>query len=305
MANINNNTQVKQIDRSPILNAPLKPFLTCKDYTVSQDEFTLLIDEKSELVITSPRPEDEALGKYYESDTYISHTDSKKSILDRVYQIVKNYSLKKKLKLINSLHTKEKSILDIGVGTGDFISVCETNNWNVVGVEPHQKARTIAKNKLQKSESIIYNTIDEILDKTTRFDVITMWHVLEHVPNLNTYVSNLKQLLKPNGTLIVAVPNYKSFDATYYKEFWAAYDVPRHLWHFSKTAIQQLFQQEQMRVIKILPMKFDSYYVSLLSEKYKTGNSNFIKAIAIGLQSNVKAKSSKEYSSHIYIIKNG
>ncbi len=295
---------MKQIDRSPILNSPLKPFLSCKDYTVSQDDFTLLIDEKSELLITSPRPEDEALGKYYESDAYISHTDSKKSIVDKVYQIVKNYSLKKKLKLINSLLTKEKLLLDVGVGTGDFISICEKNSWKVKGVEPNQKAKTIAQKKLQESESVIYNTIEDVdINQNTRFDVITMWHVLEHVPNLNTYVSNLKQLLKPNGTLIVAVPNYKSFDATYYKEFWAAYDVPRHLWHFSKTAIQQLFQQEQMRVVKILPMKFDSYYVSLLSEKYKTGNSNFIKAIVIGLLSNSKARSSKEYSSLIYIIK--
>jgi len=299
---------VKQIDTSPILNAPLKPFLSCKDHTVSQDEFSLVIDVASGLLITSPRPEDKDLGSYYESEAYISHTDSNQTVLDRVYQTVKNYAIKKKLKLINTFDFKEKTLLDIGVGTGDFISICEKNNWNVVGVEPNQKARNTAEKKLQKEKTKVYRSVESLLNgtetKPQTFDVITMWHVLEHVPNLNEYVSNLKQLLKPKGTLIIAVPNYKSYDAEYYKEFWAAYDVPRHLWHFSKTAIQKLFQQEQMKVIQIRPMLFDSFYVSLLSEKYKTGKSNLLKAFYIGFQSNIKARRTKEYSSHIYIIKN-
>ncbi|GAW89335.1 class I SAM-dependent methyltransferase [Flavobacterium psychrophilum] len=131
-----------------------------------------------------------------------------------------------------------------------------------------------------------------------------MWHVLEHVPDLENQIKLLKRLLKPNGTIIIAVPNYKSFDAKYYGEFWAAYDVPRHLWHFSKTAIEKLFANENMKLIKILPMIFDSFYVSLLSEKYKNGKMNFIKAFYIGLKSNMKAKRNLEYSSHIYVIKN-
>ena len=131
-----------------------------------------------------------------------------------------------------------------------------------------------------------------------------MWHVLEHVPDVEHQIKELKRLLKPNGTIIVAVPNYKSFDAQHYGKFWAAYDVPRHLWHFSKTSIEKLVSREKMKVVKILPMVFDSFYVSLLSEKYKTGKMNFIKAFWIGLRSNVKANSTKEYSSHIYMIKN-
>ncbi|MEY4038850.1 MAG: hypothetical protein RIR67_1162, partial [Bacteroidota bacterium] len=133
---------------------------------------------------------------------------------------------------------------------------------------------------------------------------ITMWHVLEHVPDLDHQIKELKRLLKPTGSLIIAVPNFKSFDAQHYGKFWAAYDVPIHFWHFSKTAIQKLFQKEQMELIKILPMKFDSFYVSLLSEKYKTGRMNFVKAFFIGLWSNIKAHSDLEYSSHIYILKN-
>jgi predicted SAM-dependent methyltransferase len=131
-----------------------------------------------------------------------------------------------------------------------------------------------------------------------------MWHVLEHVPNLDNQIKELKRLLKANGTLIVAVPNFKSFDAKYYGKFWAAYDVPIHFWHFSKNAIKMLFEKEKMQLVKILPMKFDSFYVALLSEKYKTGKMNFIKAFFIGLQSNWKAEKNLEYSSHIYILKN-
>ncbi|MCY1240886.1 Methyltransferase domain protein [compost metagenome] len=130
-----------------------------------------------------------------------------------------------------------------------------------------------------------------------------MWHVLEHVPNLEDQIKELKRLLKPNGSIIIAVPNFKSYDANHYKEFWAAYDVPRHLWHFSKTAIHKLFQKENIELVKILPMKFDSFYVSLLSEKYKTGKMNFVKAFFVGLKSNWKAKRNFEYSSHIYVLK--
>ena len=131
-----------------------------------------------------------------------------------------------------------------------------------------------------------------------------MWHVLEHIPNLEIQIKELKRLVKPNGTIIIAVPNFKSYDANYYGKFWAAFDVPIHFWHFSKTAIQLLFQKENIKLEKVLPMKFDSFYVSLLSEKYKNGKMNFVKAICIGLVSNWKAKSSLEYSSHIYVLKN-
>ena len=300
---------MKQINKSPINNNKLKPYISCKDYTVSRETFSISIDEESELLVTTPRPEDKDLGSYYESEDYISHSDSKKSFLDKVYQIVRNYTIKQKVKLINSFNETDKKILDIGTGTGDFLAACKNSSWEVTGVEPNTDARAVAIGKLQNSNSKIYKNVDDLKLSTQHsalntYDIITMWHVLEHVPNLTEYVSDLKQLLKPDGTLIIAVPNYKSFDAIHYKEHWAAYDVPRHLWHFSKTAIQKLFQQENMKVVRALPMSFDSYYVSILSEKYKTGNSNLLKSFLIGLKSNWKAKSSKEYSSIIYIIKN-
>jgi 2-polyprenyl-3-methyl-5-hydroxy-6-metoxy-1,4-benzoquinol methylase len=275
-----------------------KYFLTVKDYSVSQETFKLYHDEKLDMLITHPQPSLAVLGKYYESADYISHTDSKRSVFEKAYHFVKNIALKNKLNLINSLEPKKGLILDIGAGTGDFLSVAKNNGWKTIGVEPSEKAKAIAE---KKGVSFVVETAEL---ENNSFDVISMWHVLEHVPNLEAQIKELKRLLKPNGTLIIAVPNFKSFDAKHYGNFWAAYDVPIHFWHFSKRAIQLLFEKEDMKLKKVLPMKFDSFYVSLLSEKYKTGKMNYFKAFFIGLQSNWQAKTNSEYSSHIYIIKN-
>jgi 2-polyprenyl-3-methyl-5-hydroxy-6-metoxy-1,4-benzoquinol methylase len=275
-----------------------KHFLTVQDYSVSQEIFDLYLDESLDMLITHPQPSLDVLGKYYESADYISHTDSKRSLFERAYHFVKNIALKNKLGLINSYQPSKGLILDIGAGTGDFLSVAQKDGWKTVGVEPSDKAKAIAKSK---GVSFVENTSE--LESHT-FDVISMWHVLEHVPNLDEQIKELKRLLKPNGTLIVAVPNFKSFDAKHYGKFWAAYDVPIHFWHFSKKAIELLFAKENMNMQKVLPMKFDSFYVSLLSEKYKNGKMNYIRAFFIGLQSNMKAIKNMEYSSHIYIIRN-
>ncbi len=281
-------------------------YITCKDFTVSNEQFDLLLDKEREMLITSPQPKMEDLGKYYESEDYISHTDANRSLFDKVYQLVKNHTIKQKLQLINSFQTEEKTILDVGCGTGDFLNYCKQNNWKVTGVEPNEQARNFAENKLTSEEnSLLFESVEIMMtSKNKQFDVITLWHVLEHVPNLEEYLSYLKKLLKPHGRLIIAVPNYRSYDAKYYGKYWAAFDVPRHLWHFSRKSISQLFLKFDLELIKTLPMKFDSYYVSLLSEKYKSGSSNPLKAFYIGFISNVKARSSKEYSSLIYILKN-
>lgn len=273
----------------------LQPFLDCKDYTVSGEIYQVKKNIEFDMLVTLPVPKN--LGDYYKSEDYISHTDSKKSLLDKVYQSVKNITLKRKLKLINSFNTSTKNILDVGAGTGDFLNVCKNNSWTVFGTEPDLGAREIAEKKgiiLQKDLSKI---------KNQKFDVITLWHVLEHVENLQEYISTLNNLLSDDGGLIIAVPNYKSYDAKYYKEFWAAFDVPRHLWHFSQTSIAKLFSEVNIIVEKTLPMKFDAYYVSLLSEKYKSGKMNPIKSFYRGFLSNLKASSTKEYSSLIYVLK--
>ncbi|CAD0003743.1 MULTISPECIES: class I SAM-dependent methyltransferase [Flavobacterium] len=275
-----------------------KHFLTVKDHSVSKEIFDLYYDENLDMLITSPQPDLENLGRYYESEDYISHTDNKRSVFEKAYHFVKNIALKNKLNLINSEQTQKGKILDIGAGTGDFLLTAKNDGWETFGVEPSERAKEIAK---KKGISFV-EQISEL--ENNFFDVITMWHVLEHVPNLELQIQELKRLLKPTGTLIVAVPNFKSFDAKHYGEFWAAFDVPIHFWHFSKKAIKSLFEKVDMKLEKVLPMKFDSFYVSLLSEKYKTGKMNFIRAFFIGLRSNLKASSTKEYSSHIYVLKN-
>jgi len=295
---------LEKISYSPINKEKLTPFLTCEDYTVSGDNFTIFKDSINELLITSPRPKKDDLAKYYQSDNYISHTDANVSLFDKTYQFVKKIAIVNKVKKINNYKKGDKLLLDIGCGTGEFLLACKKNGWNCIGVEPNQKARTIADSKLNSS-SLVKENIDELI-KTyyQKFDVITMWHVLEHVSDLNEYILILKKLLKPNGILLVAVPNFRSFDANYYGKYWAAYDVPRHLWHFSKNSIRLLFEKKEMKLIKWQPMYFDSFYVSLLSEKYKNSKNKLLKAFFIGVLSNCKGLITKEYSSHIYFIKN-
>lgn len=275
-------------------------YLTLKDHSVSGEEFQLMYNTELDMLETFPQPEAEKLADYYKSEDYISHTDTRRNLLEKVYHLVRNISLKRKLKLINSFNSDQKTLLDIGCGTGDFLETAQKDNWLITGIEPNQSAREIANSKTNNSVFEI-----EMLAnlKPNSFDVITLWHVLEHLPNLEMHTAIFKKLLKPNGTLVIAVPNYKSFDAQHYKNFWAAYDVPRHLWHFSKTSISKLFQKEHLNLVKVLPMKFDAYYVCLLSEKYKSGYMNPFKSFWVGWRSNFKAIRTKEYSSHIYILK--
>lgn len=271
-------------------------YITTKDFLVSGESFELKYDPELEMLVTTPQPTLEKLPDYYESDAYISHTDSEKGLLPFLYQKVKQRALKKKVQLITKLNKGTGSVLDIGAGTGEFLKVASKKGWKIYGTEPNEKARSIS----EKKDVLLKESYAEFSNQ--KFDVITLWHVLEHVPNLHEAISQIENLLKPGGTLLIAVPNYKSYDANYYKEFWAAYDVPRHLWHFSKKSMTKLFSDE-IKLVNIKPMVFDSFYVSLLSEKYKTGNSFSLKSFWVGLWSNMNAWTSKEYSSHIYCFK--
>lgn len=274
-----------------------KLVLKVKDHSVSGEIFELWKDEEYDMLITHPQPSLDQLPSYYESDDYISHTDGKRTFFEKLYHFIKGIALRNKLNLIQSLSPKGV-LLDIGAGTGEFLLTCKNAGWQVVGFEPSDKASAIARKKGIPIETDLASLPDH------SFDIITMWHVLEHVPDLNQQLNELKRLVKPEGILIIAVPNFNSFDAKIYQEHWAAYDVPIHLWHFSKTAIQKLFDSKNIELKKVVPMKFDSFYVSLLSEKYKNGKMNFSKAFFNGLRSNWYGSQKKEYSSHIYILKN-
>ncbi len=266
-----------------------------KDHSVSQEEFSLIYNDELDYYITTPIPSN--LEIYYESDNYISHTDATKSIQDKLYQSVKKINLRNKLNLINQYAPNTKNLLDVGAGTGDFLKQAQLNGWTIAGIEPNPKARDLAK----KKNITLVPSLEEITEPL--YDVITLWHVLEHLPNLETQINQLHNLLKPKGTLVIAVPNYKSYDANYYKEYWAAYDVPRHLYHFSRNAISRIFSRYKFDLLRTKPMLFDAYYVSLLSEKYKTGKSNYIKAFMVATISNIRGFFNKEHSSIIYVLK--
>lgn len=275
-------------------------FHSCIDYTVSHETFKLRECTTCQMLITTPRPDDNDLGKYYQSKDYISHSNKAASLIDKIYLIARHYTLRKKLNLISN-YKHQGTLLDYGCGTGEFINICKSNGWEIKGVEPSTTARAKA------SELTGEKITESIQDIDSQHDVITLWHVLEHVPDLERTVDALYSRLKENGIIFIAVPNYKSFDAQHYKNYWAAYDVPRHLWHFDQNSMKELLTKKQFTLEKIVPMKLDSFYVSLLSEKYKNNQlssvSGMIKAFLTGLKSNMKAKKNGNYSSLIYIAR--
>lgn len=269
-----------------------------KDYFLTQEEFELK-ENSFGILETQPQPTSENLPNYYQSEEYISHTDSKKSVFDFAYQLAKKFNLKNKKDAILKYKTSG-ALLDYGCGTGDFLNYIK-NDFEATGIEPNEKAASFAK---EKSSLKITTNTDLTQFKNETFDIITLWHVFEHIPNLEETSVELKRILKKEGILIIALPNHKSYDAQYYQNFWAAYDVPRHLWHFSKTTINNWFSQFEMKIIEIVPMKLDAIYVSILSEQYRNKNIfSLPKGILRGIISNQKAKKSGEYSSLIYILK--
>lgn len=279
---------------SPLSENLLKKVLSVKDYLVSQEDFDLYYDEDWDMMLTYPVPKD--LAPYYQSENYKPHQPKKKTVFDYVYRFIRQRNYAYKRNLIKAFHPKAQSVLDYGTATGEFLAYLSQNTFEVSGVEPNNKARQYANKLLENNVRV---SIDEI-DK--KFDVITLWHVLEHIKNLEELVVKLRQHLKPDGIILVAVPNFKSYDARYYKKYWAAYDVPRHLWHFSPLAIEKLFYKHGLTVLAQKPLFFDSFYVSLLSEQYKTGHKRLLPAFWTGLKSNIKARRSGQYSSLIYVI---
>ena len=269
------------------------------DHSVSKESFTLKYDKDLDMYATVPQPELEKLHRYYESEDYISHTNSQRNLFERVYHVVRSFMLGSKLNLL-SKYSKEKGLLlDIGCGTGDFLLAAKNAGWKVTGIEPNAQARGLASTKLTQ----VFDVKHLPRLKEQSFDVITLWHVLEHLPKLEEQLEVVQRLIKQDGLLVIAVPNFKSYDAHYYKTNWAAFDVPRHLWHFSKFAVKSVLRQYDFELVKTKPMWFDALYVSMLSEKIKGSNLFFIKGMLMGLYSNFHGLLSNEYSSHIYILK--
>jgi 2-polyprenyl-3-methyl-5-hydroxy-6-metoxy-1,4-benzoquinol methylase len=255
-----------------------------KDYTVSNEIFHLVKCIQCGFLYTDRPPGQQEIGKYYQSSDYISHTDSKQGLFNQVYQVVRNISLQHKFNLLkSSTHHKKGNLLDYGCGTGAFLKFVQDQGWSAMGMEPDDGAREKASLLLGSPVSSP-SQLKEL--PSNSFDAITLWHVLEHVHDLHETLEAFKRLLKQNGVLVIAVPNHSSWDATYYKQYWAAYDVPRHLYHFTPETIHRLLIDKGFSKVATKPMWFDAFYVSMLSEKYKSGRIRLLSACVIGWISN-------------------
>ena len=291
-------SQQEILDTCPLCQGGLfDDYISTKDYTVSGEDFSIVSCQNCGFRFTNPRPTEKILGTYYNSDEYVSHSNNANSLVNAVYKIARKFTLRWKYQMIK----KEKisgNVLDYGCGTGEFLNYCKAQNWKIAGVEPNDKAR-------KQAAELTLESINTELDNvpTVGFDVITLWHVLEHIPRLNDTLIQLKDLLTPQGYMLLAIPNCKSHDARLFKEHWAAYDVPRHLYHFTQETLNNLVENHGMKVVDVLPMKLDAYYVSLLSNKIKYGRNKLINSFLTGLLSNIYAVKNKEYSSLIYVIK--
>ncbi len=280
----------------------IKPFLKLKDHHVTGEEFEIYECKICTLRFTQSIPIAEAMGPYYDSENYISHSDTHKGFVNQAYHLVRKHTIKSKRNLVTSLTKKTSGmLLDIGAGTGSFVQEMRNTGWQVLGMEPDPDARKVA---YEKSKIILQHPTFLFELEDERFDVITLWHVLEHIHRLQDYIRVFHRTLKNEGFLIIAVPNYTSNDAQYYGANWAAYDVPRHLYHFSPKSMQKLMFLNGFEVIAVKPMWFDSFYISFLSEKYKTGKPQYLSGLYQGLLSNLQTlKNIQNSSSVIYIIK--
>ena len=276
----------------------LKNYINVKDYSNTQEEFTIVSCETTNFLFTNPRPKEKDISKYYDFEDYISHSNKKNDFISKLYQVVRSFSIKRKYKLISKLISSKK-ILDIGSGTGEFLSYMKIKRFDTYGVEIAKKARELS---IKNHGLFVKDSLSSLKEKN--FDIITMWHVLEHVYDLDGYMKKIKSLLNDKGIVIIAVPNHKCFDQKFYGKHWAGWDVPLHLWHFDKESMLKLSKKYGFEISSIHPLYFDSFYVSLLSSKYKYNSSKLVQSFLIGLYSNLIAKfKTGEYSSLIYVLK--
>ena len=288
--------------RCPVCSsADIHKLFVVTDHSVSLKSFSIIHCDNCSLRFTQNIPAQDAIAEYYCSEDYISHTDTQEGIINRLYHIIRKKTLAGKRELIeNETGKSTGNMLDVGCGTGAFLHTMQKAGWEYTGLEPDETAR----NKAIELYNIHPKASEELYSLPAKsFDAITLWHVLEHVHDLKKYIAQLSALLTPSGKIFIAVPNYTSYDAEHYGEHWAAYDVPRHLYHFSPESMNVLINQHGLKIKKMKPMWFDSFYVSMLSEKYCNSKGNIFKAFFTGLISNLKTLFKKDKcSSLIYII---
>lgn len=277
--------------------------LTCKDYVSTNELFNIVQCKSCSLQFTNPRPSEIEIGKYYQSDKYISHSGSEKKnlgLMYKVYDIVRNFSIKNKLKRIKKFNNQGR-LLDLGCGMGYFINGVKNDKTFQfdaadISVEAIKYVKdTFAIDVMNESN---LNTIP-----SNTYDVITQWHVLEHVHRLEERMQFLKRILKENGTMFIAVPINNSFDSKHYKKFWDGYDVPRHLLHFNRKSFAELINKHKFKIVAEKPLIFDAPYISMRSEIHQGNKFSMIKGAIIGTISNISALFTNNYSSIMFIIK--
>lgn len=281
-------------------SAELEPVLRATDHTVSHESFPIWQCRQCTLRFTQDVPDAASIGPYYRSDEYISHSNTNKGLVNRLYHMVRRQTLSDKYRLVASATRKRQGkLLDIGAGTGAFVGYMQKEGWEVTGLEPDETARERA----QTDNGVQLLDTDQLFQlPPDSFDAITLWHVMEHVHALHPYVEQLKTLVRRNGRIFIAVPNYTSYDARVYGENWAAYDVPRHLYHFSPDAMATLLEAHGLQLQYSQPMWYDAIYISMLSEKYR-GHAGAVRAVFNGMSSNVRAFIDKsKCSSLIYVV---
>lgn len=280
----------------------LRQAMICTDFYASGEKFELYSCEDCHFLFTQGIPAGPDMDRYYESPDYISHSDTKKGLMNAAYHRVRKYMLKRKVRLvIRESHQPAGNLLDIGTGTGYFPAAMMKKGWHVEAVEKNAHARAFAGTKFNlevKDES----ALDGYQPGT--FDVITLWHVMEHLENLNETWDKAYQLLTDKGIFIVAVPNHASYDAGIYGANWAAYDVPRHLWHFTPATIQQFASKHGFIMAERHPMPFDAFYVSMLTEKNMKRAFPLLRGMYTGLMAWFSSLVRKERSSSmIYVFR--
>lgn len=274
-------------------------FMEVSDHFLTKETFSIMECKGCGFKFINQRPDAGKIGSYYQSDAYISHGAKKMDPISRIYRLARVFSIKMKFGIVNK-YAAAGNVLDIGCGTGEFLKYCQTQGFEVAGVEPSEKARHFA---IHENKIPVVEKLEDMLPGQRLFNCITLWHVLEHLHDLNGSVEMIRKLLAPGGTLIVAVPNCNSWDAKNYRTFWAAYDVPRHLYHFTETSLKKLMTKHGFEIQHVLPQKLDAYYVSMLSEKYTSGSNNYLKALFNGFRSNMKAGMDKNgHSSQIFVL---
>jgi 2-polyprenyl-3-methyl-5-hydroxy-6-metoxy-1,4-benzoquinol methylase len=263
----------------PICNSKqIELFLKTKDYAITKEEFELHQCQTCQFVFTQDMPAQNSIAKYYESVDYISHSDTKQGFINKIYHIARQYMLNYKLRLIKK-HIIGNRVLDVGAGTGYFLNHMKNNGYEGKGVEVDAQAREYARNHFNLS---LLDPTHFLKKSESEYDLITLWHVLEHLHDLHPFMKQFKKILSAKGKLVIAVPNRHSNDAKHYGSFWAGYDVPRHLWHFTPKDVKELAKQHGFKLDKIKFLPLDPFYNSMLSEKYQLRQLGLLKAIVHG-----------------------